>query len=177
MDKCPAMNVYSNHTYLIRSPFDFNMKYDRDKGEWDISQNGELEKSLIILPKDKMPYIQLSVFYLFWCNKKCDVTLWQHDPPMWTQSGYKDWYIASGMIPIGEYTRNTSIGFGLKSGGSFVKINRGDVISSITFVSNSKVYLQKKNPKNRIFIKNIENNEKKFSCPMKWSFELFKKWF
>ena len=175
INKCPAMKVVEYNTYFIRSPFDFNLKYTN--GIWDISENGELEKSLFILPSDNLPYIQLSIFYLFWTNVKCDIKLWQHDPPLWAIDKQINWYSTSGMIPIGEYTRNTSVGICLKEGHDTIKIKRGDIISSITLIGNSSFKLERKEPSEKILMANENNNSKKFFCPYKASMQLFKRWF
>jgi hypothetical protein len=174
LNMCPAMKVVDYNTYLIRSPFDFNIKYKN--GKLDISENGELEKSLFILNNDDLPFLQLSIFYLFWTNIRCDITLWQHDPPFWAVNGPLTWYSTSGMIPIGKYTRNVSVGICLKEGHDNIKIKRGDVISAVTFAGTSSFKLEKMEPSERILRQNERNNRMKNICPYKASINLFKKW-
>lgn len=177
MDKCPAMNVYSSHTYVLRSPFDFKIKYDYTTNQWDTSETGEEERGLIILPFDNTPYIQVSIFYLFWSPEKSNITLWQHDPPLWALSGEKDWYVTSGMFPVGEYVRNISIGLALKSGGTTIDIKRGDIITSVSFIGDERISLKKQRPSRNILQQNINNFQKKSFCPYKYSLELFRRWF
>lgn len=170
MGKCPAMHVYKIHTYIVRSPFDFTLEYIDKK--WQCSEN---IKNIII--EDGNPYIQIQLFYLFWSEKKSKVKLWQSDPPLYTLNNLPTWYVTSGMIPIGEYTRNTSVGFILKPNEIKIEIKRGDALCSFTLVGDSHVELIKKVPSEKILRKNVENYSKKNFCPYTFSKKLFQRWF
>lgn len=173
MSGCPAMKVYDEMTYIVRSPFDFDLEYEEDR--WK-SNSSELASSVLIYPQDNKPYIQLAIFYLFWSKKKSNVQVWQHDTPSYFLDEIPTWYIASGMIPIGKYTRNTSIGLILKPNESYIKIKKGQPLCSLTFVGDKGVELIKEEPSPKIIRQNIINNQKKFVCPYKFSKELFARW-
>lgn len=176
MNGCPAMSVHSTHTYIVRSPLDFTLSYDRKQGSWKEENSSGNDHSLIIPSDDKHPYVQLSIFYLFWSDKKTNTKLWQHDPPLYTINKEITWYIASGMMPVGEYTRNTSIGLILKPDQDIIEINKGDIISSFTLIGDSKIKLTKKKPSQKIINQNTENYSRKRFCPYTFSKQLFARW-
>ena len=116
IDLCPAMNVTRNHTYLLRSPIDITLSYRNDGRGWaTVGQTSETIHSLITPPATDAPYIQLGFHYIFWSEKKSNTQLWMHDIPLHEVNDTPTWYVASGMIPIGKYTRNTTVGLILKS--------------------------------------------------------------
>lgn len=176
MNGCPAMSVHQTHTYIIRSPLDFILFYNKEQGKWTEENSSEGRHSLILPSEDKQPYVQLLLFYLFWSEKDTNTKLWQHDPPLYTLDRLPTWYTTSGMIPIGEYTRNTSVGFILKPEEDRIEIKKKDVISSFTFVGNSAIKLIKKKPSHKIIKENIENYSRKKICPYTFSKQLFSKW-
>ena len=173
MNSCPAMKVYDEYTYIVRSPFDFSLEYFN--GEWK-SNSSEIANSVLIYPHDNKPYIQLAIFYLFWSQKKSDAQIWQHDIPLYLLEKQSTWYTTAGMFPVGTYTRNTSVGLVLKPDESIIEIKRGQPLCSLTFISSKGINLIKEKPSSKIIEQNIKNNQKKFICPYKFSKELFSKW-
>lgn len=169
LDACPAMTVHRTHTYLLRSPFDFKLTFEDNK--WIPSDN----VADIIIPSNK-PYIQIQFYYLFWSKRKTNIKLWQHDPPQYTINKVPTWYTTAGMIPIGEYTRNTSVGFILKPNENTIEISKGEILTSFTLVGDSYHELVKDAPSQKILQKNVENYSKKHICPYKFSKELFSRW-
>jgi hypothetical protein len=174
MNRCPAMNVYDDLTYIVRSPFDFDLEYTN--GEWK-SSSSELANSLLIYPSDNKPYIQIAIFYLFWTEKKSDAQIWQHDIPLFLLEKSPTWYSTSGMLPVGRYTRNTSIGLVLRENQHKITIKKNQPLCSLTFVSNKGIRLVKQKPSKKAIQQNIKNNQKKFICPYKFSKELFSRWY
>ena len=170
LDACPAMEVHKEHTYLLKSPMDFTLTSENNK--WTSSDNVKD----IIIPSNK-PYIQLQFYYLFWSKRKTNVKLWQHDPPLYTVNKATTWYTATGMIPIGEYTRNTSVGFILKYNQNTIEIKKGEIITSFTLVGDSKVELIKEVPTQKVINRNIQNYTRKQFCPYTFSKKLFSRWF
>jgi hypothetical protein len=175
MSMCPAMKVHNQMTYVIRSPFDFKLFYDPQISNW-YSESSPLANTLIIPSQDQKPYIQLGVFYLFWVAKKSNTQLWLHDAPLYMLEQLPTWYISSGMIPIGEYTRNTSLGLILKPNQTDIIIKRGQPLCSITFVGDQGIELIKEKPSPEVLKQNIKNNQKKFICPYTYSKKLFARW-
>jgi hypothetical protein len=175
MDKCPAISIHRNHTYFLRSPFDYDLTYDYDSKKW--TSKYEQEFSPIITPIDDQPYIQLKVLYLFWSEKKTNTQLWQHDAPLYTLDKLPTWDLVSGMIPIGSYTRNLSVGIALKDLRTHLIISRGDPLYSVTLVGDSAINLVKKKPSEKVFLQNIENYSKKEFCPYTFTKKLFQRWF
>ena len=176
LDICPAISVYNTHTYSIRSPINISLEYNHENGvwrEWTPIGNTNL---MIEPPAEGMPYVQLAIYYIFWTEKKSNVKLWQHDPPLHAFNYIPSWYTVPGMIPIGEYTRNTSIGFALKPGENIIDIQRGDIISALTFVGDSKIQLVKRTPSQEVIKQNTDNANKKRKCPYTASKELFSRW-
>ena len=176
MDLCPAISVYKKHTYLVRSPIDISLIYDRNHNKWYEWTKIGNTNLLIEPPSDGKPYVQLAMYYIFWTESKSNIQLWQHDPPLYALDKLPTWYTASGMIPIGEYTRNTSVGFVLKPNENNIDIKRGDVISSFTFMGDSAIKLVKKVPTNEVLGQNAKNAQKKKLCPYTLSRELFARW-
>jgi len=81
------------------------------------------------------------------------------------------------MIPIGEYTRNTSVGFILKYNQNIIEIKKGEVITSFTLVGDSKIELIKEVPTHKVISRNIQNYTRKQFCPYTFSKKLFSRWF
>jgi hypothetical protein len=176
LDICPAINVYNSHTYNLRSPVDIALCYDHESEKWEEWTPIGNTNLLIEPPSDGKPYVQLAIYFIFWTEEKTNIKLWQHDPPLYSLNNLPTWYTVPGMIPIGEYTRNTSAGFALKPGERDIRIKRGDVITSFTFVGDSRVKLVKKIPPPDVMKQNAENANRKKLCPYTLSKELFAKW-
>lgn len=176
LDLCPAINVYDNHTYILRSPVSIDLHYNYETGIWNELTPSGCTDYLIERPNDNKPYVQLAIYFIFWTEEKTNIKLWQHDPPLYTLNSLPTWYTVAGMIPISEYTRNTSVGFALRPGEDFIRINRGDAISAFTFTGESKVQLIKKEPPLSILQQNTENSKKRKLCPYTFSRRIFSKW-
>ena len=80
------------------------------------------------------------------------------------------------MIPIGEYTRNTSIGLVLKPNNNTIKIERGQALAAITLVGDEKIKLVKKKPPQHILDENYRNTGKPKYCPYLMTKTLFSRW-
>ena len=175
MNMCPSMKVHDNLTFVLKSPFDFNLSYDTFTRQWK-SDSSEIANKLVMPSQDNKPYIQLAIFYLFWTERKSNTQLWLHDTPIYLLEEIPTWYITSGMIPIGRYTRNTSIGLVLKPNQTSISIKKQQPLCSFTFVGDKGVELIKRKPSERIIKENLKNNQKKFVCPYTYSKKLFARW-
>lgn len=176
MSLCPAMQVNQTHSYLLRSPINMTLNYNRQDKRWTTPPVSEELYNLITLHSDGQPYLQLGVHYLFWSEKKSNTQLWMHDAPLHEVNEKPSWYVASGMIPIGEYTRNTSLGIILKPNETKVKIERGQPVAAFTFVDNQKVKLVKKKPPKHILDANSRNHNAPKFCPYLSAKTLFSRW-
>ena len=130
MSMCPAMSTYDQHTYIIRSPISFNLKYNDN--QWTSPPVSPEIQEMLMLEEENKPYLQLATYYLFWSDKKTNTKLFLTDPPLYEVNNKPTYYVTSGMIPIGEYTRNTSIGLVLKPNNNTIKIERGQALAAIT---------------------------------------------
>lgn len=176
MDICPAMKIHRNHTFLIRSPIDIDLLFDKNQG-WSANQTTQEVFDLITPPDSPTnPYLQLKIYYLFWSEKKTNDQLWMHDIPLHEVKTKPPFYIASGMIPIGQYTRNTSLGIVLNENESLVKIKRGQPLASITLVSDQGVKLVKKKPTQDIIDLNLKHFQTPRFCPYYATKNFFSKW-
>lgn len=177
MDVCPAMNIYRNHTYLLRSPVDMELRFEPDKGEWFVQGNMTEEVfDLIIPPGAQLPYLQLKIYYLFWSEKKTNDKLWMHDVPLHEVKQTPSFYVASGMIPVGEYTRNTSIGLILNTDKTTIKIKRGQPLAAFTLVGDSQIKLVKKLPTQKILDTNLRHFQTPRFCPYYATKTFFSRW-
>jgi hypothetical protein len=176
MSLCPAMLVNQSHTYLIRSPIDFNINYNYQSKKWATQSTTQEISDLMMVHDDRKPYLQIAFYYLFWSEKKSNTQLWMHDVPLHEVNHTPTWYIASGMIPVGEYVRNTSVGLILKPDETKIKVEKGQPLAAITLVDNEKVKLVKKKPPQRIIDTNIRNNLKPKYCPYTAIKTLFSRW-
>ena len=174
MSMCPAMSTYDQHTYIMRSPISFNLKYNNN--QWSSAPvSPEIQEMLTLEEKNK-PYLQLSTYYLFWSEKKTNTKLFLTDPPLYEVNNRPTYYVTSGMIPIGEYTRNTSIGLVLKPNNNTIKIERGQALAAITFAGDQRIKLVKKKPPQHIINENNRNTSKPNYCPYLMTKTLFARW-
>lgn len=176
MSSCPAMAVQQSHTYLIRSPIDFKINYNDKTKNWDSPPMTQELAQMFIPEEDRQPYLQLAVYYLFWSEKQSNTQLWMHDVPLHEVNTTPTWYIASGMIPTGIYTRNTSLGLILKPNQTKIQVERGQPLAAITLVDNQKVNLIKKKPPQHILDANSRNHDKSKYCPFLAAKTLFSRW-
>lgn len=176
MSSCPAMAIQQSHTYLIKSPIDFKISYNTQTKSWSSAATTKEISELFMPEDDKQPYLQLAVYYLFWSEKQSNTQLWMHDVPLHEVNTTPTWYIASGMIPIGTYTRNTSLGLILKPNQTKIQVERGQPLAAITLINNQKVNLVKKKPPQHIIDTNIRNHTKSKYCPFLAAKTLFSRW-
>lgn len=176
MDMCPSMSIYRNHTYLIRSPIDIELMYDNQSKEWKANKLTQEVFDLITPPAERLPYLQLKIHYLFWSDKKTNDKLWMHDIPLHEVSSTPAFYIASGMIPIGQYTRNTSLGIILNTNQTQIKIKRGQPLAAITLIGDSQIKLVKKKPSQDIINENLRHFQTPRFCPYYATKKIFSKW-
>ena len=175
MSMCPAMSTYDQHTYIIRSPISFNLKYNNNTWTSPSPLSQEIQEMLVVEEENK-PYLQLATYYLFWSDKKTNTKLFLTDPPLYEVNSKPTYYVTSGMIPIGEYTRNTSIGLVLKPDNNTIKVERGDALAAITLVGDEKIQLVKKKPPQHIINENLRNVGKPKYCPYLMTKTLFARW-
>lgn len=174
MTLCPAMSTYDQHTYIIRSPISFNLKYSNNK--WSSPPASPEIQEMLMLEEDNKPYLQLATYYLFWSDKKTNTKLFLTDPPLYEVNHTPTYYVTSGMIPIGEYTRNTSIGLVIKPDNNTIKVERGQALAAITLVGDERVKLVKKKPPQHILDENHRNAGKPKYCPYLMTKTLFSRW-
>jgi hypothetical protein len=175
VNQCPAMNSFNNQSFIIQSPVDINLVWDSIKKSW-LTQSPPGVKSLIMTQQDNSTTIQLAVYYLFWQDKQSDTQLFMYDPPLYSLTTLPNFYIASGMIPIGKYTRNTSVGLILKNTEKPINIKRGQPLATITALSSKKIDIIKKQPPKHILDTNARNLNMKQFCPYTFSKNLFANW-
>jgi len=173
MSMCPAMSTYDQHTYIIRSPISFNLKYNNT---WTSPPVSPEIQEMLMLEEENKPYLQLATYYLFWSDKKTNTKLFLTDPPLYEVNSKPTYYVTSGMIPIGEYTRNTSIGLVLKPNNNTIKIERGQALAAITLVGDERIQLVKKKPPQHILDENNRNSGKPKYCPYLMTKTLFARW-
>ena len=174
MTTCPAMNVYDQHTYIMRSPISFNLKYINNK--WTSPPAAREIQDMLIPEEENKPYLQLATYYLFWSDKKTNTKLFLTDPPLYEVNHTPTYYVTSGMIPIGEYTRNTSIGLVIKPDNNTIKVERGQALAAITLVGDQRIKLVKKKPPQHILDANFRNTHKPKYCPYLVTKTLFSRW-
>lgn len=177
MSMCPAMSVYEQHTYMIRSPVNFEIKYTGKT--WVATNPNKMtaEISSLLMPEEEhKPYLQVGIYYLFWSEKKSNVKLYLTDPPLYEVNQTPTYYVTSGMIPTGTYTRNTSIGLVLKPDNDIISIQRGDALAAITLIGDERVKLVKKKPPTHILQENARNLGKPKYCPFLVTKQVFSKW-
>jgi hypothetical protein len=128
VNQCPAMQAFDNQSFIIKSPVDIRLDYDTFKNK--LTTNApEGTRSLILTEQPDSPIIQLAFYYLFWQDKPSDTQLFLYDPPLYSLKSLPNFYITAGMIPIGQYTRNSSIGIIIKDKTKPVIIKRGQPLS------------------------------------------------
>ena len=176
MSSCPAMQVQQTHTYLLRSPIDFTVTYNHQSKSWSSPPTTQEISEMLMPEQDRQPYLQLATYYLFWTEKQSNTQLWMHDVPLHEVNDTPSWYIASGMFPVGTYTRNTSLGLILKPNYNKIKVERGQPLAAITLIDNEKVKLIKKKPPQHIIDANIRNHGKSKYCPFLAAKTLFSRW-
>ena len=174
MSLCPAMSTYDQHTYIMRSPISFNLKYNNNT--WTSPPVSPEIQEMLMLEEENKSYLQLATYYLFWSDKKTNTKLFLTDPPLYEVNSKPTYYVTSGMIPIGEYTRNTSIGLVLKPDNNTIKIERGQALAAITLVGDERIKLVKKKPPQHILDENNRNTGKPKYCPYLMTKTLFARW-
>lgn len=175
INKCPAITAYNNQSAVLRAPVEINLMWDTFKSEW--KYHGVIaNKDFVIKTEDNSPIIQLKFYYLFWQDKPSNTQLFLYDPPLHQLNRLPNFYTTSGMIPIGQYTRNTSIGLVIKNKDKPIKINRGDALATITAVSDKKIKFIRKDPPKHILQTNYRHLMYKHLCPYTLSTKLFSRW-
>jgi hypothetical protein len=175
VNQCPAMQAFDNQSFIIKSPVDIRLDYDTFAKK--LTTNApEGTRSLILTEQPDSPIIQLAFYYLFWQDKPSDTQLFLYDPPLYSLKSLPNFYITAGMIPIGQYTRNSSIGIIIKDKTKPVIIKRGQPLATITTLSSKKIQLKKTPPPQHILDTNARNLKMKKFCPYTFSKQLFSRW-
>jgi hypothetical protein len=99
-----------------------------------------------------------------------------HDIPLHEVTQTPSWYVASGMIPVGEYTRNTSIGLILNTNKTTIKIKRGQPLAAFTLVGDTQIKLVKQLPTQEILNDNLRHFQTPRFCPYYATKNLFARW-
>lgn len=183
ISQCPALKVSQNMTYVIKSPVDLKISFNKKRNGIEIDFPKPSVPKVLCLSQEPIRsldhiYFQTSFSYLFWTDSK-DVQLWMHDVPEMLKTSEKNYYIASGMLPIGKYVRMINEPFIMKPTEEDVQtfeISRSEPIMGITFFSKDKISLIKKEPPKEILQAAWRNSSKKEFCPYTFSRDLFKKW-
>ena len=174
-NRCPAMNAYENQSFIIKAPLDITLHYDSIGKCWK-SDASPATKTLMMMDDEKSDILQFAFYYLFWQDKPSDTQLFLYDPPLYSLTKLPNYYIASGMIPIGTYTRNTSIGIQLKDNTKPIRMKRGDALATVTAFSSQRIKLIRKQPPQHILDQNTRNLLLKKFCPYTASKQLFSRW-
>jgi hypothetical protein len=171
---CPALTAFDNQSFVLRSPLDIHMVYDTFKKSWQSNVTPTV-KDFILIEKNSSIF-QLAFYYLFWQDKQSDTQLFMYDAPLYALTSLPNFYVTSGMIPIGQYTRNTGIGIVPKDLEKPIKIKRGQALASITAFSSQKIQLIKQKPPQSILDTNQRHLFMKSFCPYTMSKKLFSRW-
>ena len=175
VNKCPAMQAYDNQSFIIKSPVDIRLDYDTFANK--LTTNApEGTRSLILTEQPNSPIIQFAFYYLFWQDKPSDTQLFLYDAPLYSLNTLPNFYITAGMIPIGQYTRNSSIGIIIKDKTKPIIIKRGQPLATITALSSNRIQLIRKQPPQHILDTNARNLKMKKFCPYTFSKQLFSRW-
>lgn len=174
VNKCPGMTSFDNQSFILRSPLDIHLVYDTFKKEWKTNAP-EGTKSLIMTEQNST-ILQLAFYYLFWQDKQSDTQLFMYDPPLYSLTTLPNFYITAGMVPIGQYTRNTSVGLIPKDIDKPIKIKRGQPLATFTAFSSKKIQLIKQTPPQHILDANSRHLKMKHFCPYTFSKQLFSRW-
>jgi len=176
VNSCPAMQAFDNQSFIIKSPVDIRIDYDTFTNTFRTNVP-EGTSSLILGTGDQsVPILQFAFYYLFWQDKQTDTQLFLYDPPLYSLKSLPNYYITAGMIPIGNYTRNTSIGIVIKDKTKPVIIKRGQPLATITALSSKRIKLKKTPPPQHILDTNARNLKMKKFCPYTFSKQLFSRW-
>ena len=175
VNKCPAMQAFDNQSFIIKSPVDIRIDYDPFKKTFKTNVP-EGTNTLILTEQVDSPIFQLAFYYIFWQDKQTDTQLFLYDPPLYSLKSLPNYYITAGMIPIGTYTRNTSIGIIVKDKNKPVIIKRGQPLATITALSSKRIKLKKTPPPQHILDTNARNLMMKKFCPYTFSKQLFSRW-
>jgi len=172
VNQCPAMSTFDKQSFILRSPLDISLTYNDG---WTSSSPFAVQQ-LLKIEDVKSPIIQFGFHYLFWQDKQSDTQLFLYDPPLYALDTLPNFYITAGMIPIGEYTRNTSLGIIVKDLSKPVKIKRGQALATFTAVSSKKIQLVKAKPPQSVINTNLRHTQLKDFCPYTASKKLFSRW-
>lgn len=174
VNACPGMTSFDNQSFILRSPLDIHLIYDSIKKKWQT--NAPPGTKQIIMTEENSTTLQFAFYYLFWQDKPSDTQLFMYDPPLYSLTALPNFYITAGMIPVGQYTRNTSVGLIPKDIEKPIKIKRGQPLATFTALSSKKIQLIKQKPSQEVLDTNKRHLFMKDFCPYTASKKLFSRW-
>ena len=137
---CWASNDLLKKTFVIKSPFDIHLSYDKDKGMVMLEEDSSIshllfEKIFLNSPEEytQYPVIQMSTSYVFICDKSCTITL----TPPFHNTKYDDYEsntrVFSGMFNIYDWQRPLSYGIEWLDVKKDLFIKKGQPLFYVTF--------------------------------------------
>jgi hypothetical protein len=136
--KCPAFKEYYKNTYVIKSPVDITITYDKETKVLSIKPQAQVFYDSAILYRgdtvgnDDAFLMSFNVNYLFIADKDC---MLEFLPASMHSSDFIDMTrLVNGTFNINKWYRPVEVAFEIKNPSFSIKIKRGDPLAYVRFI-------------------------------------------
>ena len=134
--KCPAVSNFHNKFYVIKSPFDLELTYDREKGEVKISQDQKFFDQFVSWRKDEYGENERPLFsFLFQYMFVADEPVWIETYPAFLHGQPENTQYIPGSFDVYNWFRPIDFSFQMLDDTKTVSIKRGQPLFYIKFNS------------------------------------------
>lgn len=148
--KCPAFREYYRNTYVIKSPIDITISYDKETKLLNISPQSQqfYDENIVyrggIIGANDDFLLSFGVNYLFIADQDCMLEITSAN--MHNSSFVNKTRVISGAFNINKWYRPVELAFEIKDYTEPIKIKRGDALAYVKFIpsNGSKVSLEQK---------------------------------
>lgn len=138
---CPAFQDYYKNTYVIYSPVDIDLEYDKESGYLKISKGQEFYDNYVVFRNVKIndanpPLISLAFKYMFIADKSCMVE--QLPAALHDNKVANNIRLIPGTFNISKWYRPVEIAFEIANVSQTISIKRGDPLCYVRFIPTDK---------------------------------------
>jgi hypothetical protein len=139
---CPSVTDFSRNLYAVKSPINLEFWWNGNTVEFENSYSEEFFRKIVVMRDAKGGSLSLRIApYFFFCEENCDM---QYSSPLMASNNFTtNCLVVPGQVNIGKWFRPTDHAFLIKEKNQKIKINKGDTIANVRFLTKEQITFKK----------------------------------
>jgi len=139
---CPSVADFSRNLFSLKSPINLEFWWDGETVHFENTFSEEFFRKLVVMRDPKAGSLSLRIVpYFFFTEEECEM---QYSTALMSSNDFiNNCNVVPGQVNIGKWFRPTDHAFLIKHKNQKIKINKGDTIANVRFVTKEKITFKK----------------------------------